>query len=85
MTTFPIAVTVERLEFAELADWLCQIELGRLPTHTLADPVAEIICYYALQGMTGLEIQNWLHHQPEAFNFRGEPLPVQANDPAKVT
>ncbi len=82
MTVFPIAVTVDRLvEFAELADWLCQIELGRLPTHTPADPVAEIICLYALQGMTGPEIQNWIHHTEEAYTFRGEPLPNQTGDP----
>ncbi len=76
MTTFPIEVTVDRLaEFYGLADWLCTQELGRLPTHTAADPVAEIICLYALQGLTGDQIQNWLHHMPEANAFRGEPRP----------
>jgi hypothetical protein len=70
-TTFPIVVTATRLiEFYELADALCLEELGRLPTHTAADPVAEIIKLRALQGQTGTEIRAWLREQPESVAFR---------------
>jgi hypothetical protein len=73
-TTFPIDVTVDRLvEFHGLADALCHVELGRLPSHTPGDPVAEIICLQALQGQTGEQIQAWLHAQPEAVAYRTKP------------
>jgi hypothetical protein len=71
MTTFPIDITVARLvEFYGLADALCLQELGRLPTHTLDDPVAEIIKLLAFQGNTGSQIRNWLHTMPEAVAYR---------------
>jgi hypothetical protein len=71
MTHFPIEVTVARLvEFHRLADALCLQELGRLPGHTLDDPVAEIITLKALQGQTGPEIHWWLSAQPEAVGYR---------------
>src|SRR4029077_9866581 len=80
MTTFPIDVSVDRLvEFHGLADALCQAELGRLPTHTPGDPVAEIIEMMALQGKTGEQIQAWLHDQPEAVAWRTKP---EHQDPA---
>jgi hypothetical protein len=70
-TTFPITVTVDRLiEFYGLADALCLEELGRLPSHALADPVGEIIRLRALQGQTGEQIRAWLHAEPEAVAFR---------------
>ncbi len=73
-TTFPIDVTVDRLiEFHGLADALCLQELGRLPSHTAGDPVAEIIELQALQGQTGAQIQAWLHQQPEAVAHRAIP------------
>jgi hypothetical protein len=75
-TTFPVDVTVDRLvEFHGLADALCQEELGRLPSHTAGDPVAEIIELMALQGRTGEQIQAWLHEQPEAVAHRSKPQP----------
>lgn len=75
-TTFPIDVTVTRLvEFHGLADALCLAELGRLPTHTLDDPVAELILLQALQGQTGEQIQAWLHDQTEAIAHRTKPVP----------
>jgi hypothetical protein len=73
-TTFPIDVTVDRLvEFHGLADILCREELGRLPSHTSDDPVAEIIELMALQGQTGEQIRAWLHDQPEAIAHRTKP------------
>jgi hypothetical protein len=70
-TTFPIVVTAARLiEFYELADALCLEELGRMPTHTATDSVAEVIKLRALQGQTGPEIRAWLREQPEAVAFR---------------
>lgn len=81
-TTLPIAVTVDRLiEFHGLADALCLQELGRLPTHTAGDPVAEIILLQALQGQTGEQIQAWLHDQPEAIAYRTKPVPPPLPDP----
>jgi hypothetical protein len=74
MTEFPIHVTVDRLvEFHGLADALCRAELGRLPSHTTGDPVAEIILLQALQGETGAQIQAWLHDEPEAVAHRVVP------------
>lgn len=74
MTQFPIDVTVDRLvEFHGLADALCVAELGRYPTHTVGDPVAEIIEMMALRGQTGEQIQAWLHEQPEAIAHRTKP------------
>lgn len=79
-TTFPIEVTVDRLvEFHSLADALCLAELGRLPSHTIGDPVGEIIEMMALQGRTGEQIQAWLHDQPEAIAWRTKP---EHQDPA---
>lgn len=76
-TTFPIDVTTDRLvEFHGLADALCQLELGRLPGHTIADSVGEIIELMALNGQTGDQIQSWLHDQPEAIAHRALPPPV---------
>lgn len=73
-TTFPVAVTVDRLvEFHGLANALCLAELGRLPAHNAGDPVAEIIEMMALQGQTGQQIQEWLHAQPEAVAHRTRP------------
>jgi len=73
-TTFPIAVTTDRLvEFHGLADILCSEELGRLPSHTTDDPVAEIIELMALQGQTGDQIRAWLHDTPEAIAHREKP------------
>lgn len=74
MTQFPINVTIARLlEFHQLADALCQQELGRLPSHTVGDPVAEMILLMALNGETGPQIQAWLHEQPEAIAYRTIP------------
>lgn len=75
MSNFPIDVTVRRLvEFHGLADALCLQELGRLPTHTDGDSIAEIILLKALQGQTGEQIQAFLHAEPEAVAHRTKPL-----------
>jgi hypothetical protein len=63
------------IEFHGLADALCLQELGRVPTHTDGDPVAEIILLQALNGETGPDIQAWLHEQPEAIAYRTKPVP----------
>ncbi len=74
-TTYPIDITVERIcEFYQLADALCLRELGRLPTHTHDDPVAEIIVIQAFEGQTGEQIQQWLTAMPEAVSYRTRDL-----------
>ena len=68
--TSKAAAAPRLIEFCEPADALCLEELDRLPTHTAADPVAEVIKLRALQGQTGPETRAWLREQPEAVAFR---------------